>query len=155
MNLTLGQVQGALGLSRDTYRHWKTVLQPLALRKGHRACFSHGDLLALAIVKSLTDKIGVPVSNLDSVARTLFEQCGQQPWARFERLAAVVFPEDWNLSFAPEGQIPPMTRTAIIVPCGPIISLLRGALMLEQPEEAQAALRFPLSAVTEGRGRNS
>jgi DNA-binding transcriptional MerR regulator len=152
MKLTLGQVQDTLGLSRDTYRHWKTVLLPLAYRKGRVACFTHGDLLALAIIKSLTDKIGVPISNLDFVARALFDQCAQQPWARFERLTAVVFPENWNLTFAPEGQIPSIDQTAIIVPCGPIISSLRGALMLEQPEETQAALRFPLSAVASKRG---
>src|ERR1700733_12268193 len=106
MKLTLGQVQDTLGLSRDTYRHWTKVLLPLASRKGRKARFSHGDLLALAIIKSLTDQIGASIGNLNSLARELFEQCGQQPWTRFERLAAVITPADRGLSFSPEGQIP-------------------------------------------------
>jgi DNA-binding transcriptional MerR regulator len=152
MKLTLGQVRGTLGLSQDTYRHWKTVLLPLAARKGRGACFSHGDLLALAILKSLTDQVGVPVGGLDAIARSLFEQCGKQSWAKLERLTAVVCPEDGSLSFVFDGQIPQMTQAAIIIPCGPIISVLRAALMVEQPEETQSRLRFPLAAVTAERG---
>jgi DNA-binding transcriptional MerR regulator len=152
MKLTLGQVRDALGLSRDAYRHWQTVIVALSVRKGHRPCFTHGDLLALAIVKSLTDEIGVPVGKLESVARTLFEQCSQQPWTRFERQAALIYPENWTLAFVPDGQIPQVGKAAIVVPCGPIIAVLRAALTVEQPEDAQVALRFPLASVTAERG---
>lgn len=152
MKLTLGQVRGTLGLSQDTYRHWKTVLLPLATRKGRGACFSYGDLLALAILKSLTDQIGVPIGGLDTIARSLFEQCGQQSWAKLERQTAVVCPANASLSFVLDGQIPQRKQATIIVPCGPIISVLRAALMVEQPEEVQARLRFPPAAVTAQRG---
>jgi hypothetical protein len=151
MKLTLGQVRGTLELSPDTYRHWKTVLLPLATRQGRAACFSHGDLLALAIVKSLTDRIGVPVGNLDIIARKLFEQCNQQSWAKFERLTAFISSENWTLSFVSDGQYPQASGPAVIIPCGPIIASLRSALMIEQPEDTQANLRFPLSAVAERR----
>jgi len=147
MKLTLGQVQDTLGLSRDTYRHWRTVILPLSVRKGHRPCFTHGDLLALAIVKTLVDQFGVQVRNLDSLARALFDQCGQHPWTKFERQVAVIYPATWRLMFGAENQIPQLTGAAIIVPCGPIIASLRAALMLEQEEDPQAALRFPLAAV--------
>jgi DNA-binding transcriptional MerR regulator len=152
MKLTLGQVRGTLELSQDTYRHWKTVLLPLSARQGRGASFSHGDLLALAIIKSLTDKIGVPVGGLDQIARSLFEQCGQRSWAQLERLTAVVYPESGNLLFVSEVRIQQMKQTAILVPCEPIIASLRARLMIEQPEETQPSLRFPLTAVTNDRG---
>jgi hypothetical protein len=151
MKLTLGQVRGTLALSPDTYRHWKTVLPPLAARQGRAASFSHGDLLALAIVKSLTDRVGVPVGNLDVIARKLFDQCGKQSWAKFERLTAFISSDSWSLSFVSDGQYPLAIGPSLIIPCGPIIASLRSALMIEQPEDMQANLRFPLSAVADQR----
>jgi hypothetical protein len=152
MKLTLGQVQEALGLSRDAYRHWQTVLPPLAVRKGRKPCFSHGDLLATAIVKALADDVGVPVSKLESVASSLFEQCGQHPWTKFERQIAIVFPGTWNVSFVADSQNPLTGRAAIAIPCAPIIALLRAALMVEQVDEPQVPFKFPLAAVTTERG---
>lgn len=151
MKLTLGQVRGALQLSQDAYRHWKKVLLPLANRNGHKPSFSHGDLLALAIIKSLTDKIGVPVGDLDAVARSLFEQCAQEPWARFEKLVAIVQPQNGSLSFLPDTEVAPITLATIIIPCEPLVATLRMALMAEQAEEPQGALRFPLASVTTDR----
>jgi hypothetical protein len=81
------------------------------------------------------------------MARALFEQCGQQSWARFERLVALICPGDWSLSFVPDGQISQLTQATIVIPCAPIIASLRTALMVEYPDEPQAALRFPLAAV--------
>ena len=147
MKLTLGQVQEALGLSRDAYRHWQTVLPPLAIRKGRKPCFSHGDLLALAIVKVLVDDIGAPVSKLESVASALFGQCSQQPWAKFERQLALVIPGTWDLSFVADNQTLSPGRAVIAIPCAPVIASLRAALMVEQTDEPQAPLRFPLAAI--------
>jgi len=147
MKLTHGQVRGALNLSQDALRHWKTVIVPLSIRKGRRPCFSLGDLLALAIIKILTDQLGVPVGNLGVLATALFDQCSQHSWTRFERQAALIDPNTWNLSFVFDAQIPPLTGPAIIIPCAPIIGSLRAALLVEQSDDAQVSLRFPLAAV--------
>lgn len=155
MNLTPGQLREALQLSQDAYRHWKKVLFPLEMRNGRRARFTHADLLALAIIKSLTDKIGVPVGNLDPLAQALFEACRQQSWARLERFTVLIFPDGWDLQFAPESQQAPTGRVMISIPCGPIIADLRAALMIEQIEEVQTTFRFPLTAVTPERGGRS
>jgi hypothetical protein len=99
----------------------------------------------------LTDRIGVPVGQLDVIASRLFKQCGQQSWAKFERLTAFVSSENWELSFVSDGQYPQASWPAIIIPCGPIIASLRSALMIEQAEDTQANLRFPLAAVLDRR----
>ena len=151
MKLTLGQVRGALQLSQDAYRHWKTVLAPLAGRNGHKPSFSHGDLFALAIIKALTDDVGVPVGNLNSAALALFASCDNQPWAKFERLVALVQPKSGALSFVSDGQPLQEAQVMISIPCGPIISALRSALMMDQPQEPQGSFRFPLSAVADRR----
>jgi hypothetical protein len=111
--------------------------------------------LALAIIKTVTDEIGVSVGNLDPTARSLFELCEQQSWARLERASALIQPDDWSVSFVADGQPVPTKRAGIIVPCAPIIAALRTALTIEQPEDAQTSLRFPLASVTPNRGRQS
>jgi hypothetical protein len=159
VKLTLGQVRAALDLSQDAYRHWKSVLEPLSLRKGHKPCFSHGDLLALAVVKTLTDEVGIPVGCLAAVAGALFEQCSQHSWAKFERLAVFVQPASQAVSFNNLGVAPQTSMTTIIIPCGPIVTALRAALTVDQSEEPQQFLKFPLEAVTSqprsARGKNS
>jgi hypothetical protein len=151
MQLTLGQVRTALSLSQDTYRHWKSVLVPLSVRKGHKPCFSHGDLLALAIIKTLTDEVGIPVGNLEAVAKALFDQCSQESWARFERLVLFVQPTSHTVSFINLSALPQSPAAAIILPCAPIVAALRAALMVDQLEEPQQSFRFPLEAVSRHR----
>lgn len=155
MSLTTGQLREVLGLSQDAYRHWKVALPPLAERQGRRARYSHGDLLALAIIKSLTEKFSVPVGSLVPVSGDIFDACGRQSWARLERSTALIFPEKWELQIAPENQPLPIGRPMFSVPCGPIIADLRSALMIDLIDDPQSSLRFPLAAVVADRGRAS
>lgn len=152
MNLTLGQVREALQISQECLRHWKSVLSPLASQKGRQARLTLNDLLALAIIKSLTDDFGIPVGNLDQLSRTLFEQCEKQSWTKFERLAALIHPGDWSIAFFSASQIPGAERSAILIPCAPIVAALRATLMTEQSDDSQEAFRFPLASVNSKRG---
>jgi hypothetical protein len=75
MKYTPGQAQETLYLSPATFRHWKTALPPLRGRIGYSPCFTPGDLLAMAVVKMLTEDIGIRVGNLRGIADALFGQC--------------------------------------------------------------------------------
>src|SRR6266568_5159474 len=90
MKLTPGQVQTLLSLPPETFRHWKKVLPPLWQRNGYSPCFSLGDVLAMALIKAMTDDAAIPVKALRAVSGNLFEQCGRQAWAGFERSMLVV-----------------------------------------------------------------
>lgn len=147
MKLTPGQLRDVLDLSTETFRHWKKILPPLSGRNGYRPCFSLGDLLAVAIVKTLSEDLGVRVGMLASSAPSLFEICNRSSWAALERLVIVIQPGDRVMGAS---NLSGCTTEAasIVVPCRPIVEQLRHRLLLEQEETSQAQLRFPPSAIT-------
>jgi hypothetical protein len=150
MKLTPGQIQGILGLSRATYRHWKEALPPLEGRNGHSPCFSLGDLFAMALIKALTDDAGVRIGALHAVAFPLFEQSGRQSWAAFERSVLVLELISVRVDFFAEGQLPQPDRIGIIVPCGRIVADLRERLLEDAEEAEQGTLRFSPTIVRGG-----
>jgi hypothetical protein len=151
MNLTPGQVQGLLSLSRAAYRHWKEALPPLADRNGHTHCFSLGDLFAMALVKAMADDAGVQVGALRAVSTSLFQQCAHLSWAGLERSVLVVELARMRAEFAPEAQTPTLSGIGIIVPCAPIVADLRERLLMDKGESDQASLRFPPNLVSDRR----
>lgn len=156
MKLTPGQVRDALGLAPETFRHWKKALPPIAERNGHRPCFSHGDLFALALIKALIEDAAVRVSGLHAVAASLFDQCNAQAWTGFERSLLVLELARIKVSFLSEAQFPKLEAISLVVPCGPIIIDLRERLLMEKQEVDQGALRFaPTMVAPAARGRRA
>lgn len=153
MKYTLGQVKEILPISQDTYRHWKITLPPLGGRNGHTRCFSLGDLLALAIVRTLTEEVGIRVGNLQSVAVELFEHCDSSSWAALERSTFVIDQSRARVSPVPEAQALTLDGLAIVLPCRPIIAGLRKRLLLEREPTEQEPLRFPPTALPGGQRR--
>ena len=153
MKFTPGQVQEALGLSKATFRHWKEALPPLDGRNGYTPCFTPGDLLAMAVVKNLTEEVGIRVSSLRVIASDLFQHCSRNSWAGLERSTLIIEPLRARVSSAPEVQSAPLEGLAIVLPLRPIIAALRERLLLEQPEPQQELLRFPPTAL-EGAARS-
>src|ERR1700731_4584971 len=113
MNLTPGQVQGLLGLSRAAYRHWKEALPPLSDRNGHTACFSLGDLFAMALIRAMTENAGVQVGALRTVSVSLFEQCNRHPWAGLERSVLILELPRVRVEFVTESLTLPLDRIGI------------------------------------------
>ena len=146
MNFTPGQVQDMLGLSPATFRHWKKELPPLRGRNGYKPCFSPGDLLAIALIKVLTEEVGINVSRLSGLAIEIFKHLSQS-WAGLERSILVIEPTRHRVSTAPEMQALSIDALAITVPLRPIVASLRGRLLREQPDDQQEPLRFPPNAV--------
>jgi hypothetical protein len=153
MNFTPGQAQEILGLSRATFRHWKATLPPLAGRNGYGPCFTPGDLLALAVIRVLTDDIGIGVSALDPIATGLFEHCQRSPWANLERSVLVIEPARARVNSLLETQPIPPEAISIVLPWRPIIAALRKRLLMENLEAPQGTLRFPPAVVADERRR--
>lgn len=143
MKFTPGQVQETLQLSPATFRHWKTALPPLNGRSGYTPCFTLGDLLALAAVKSLTEDIGIKVGCLHKVAAELFAHCGHGSWAGLERSVLLIEPLSARITALQEGQAPQTGNLAILLPLRPLIRLLQDRLLLGHEEDQQEPLRFP------------
>lgn len=150
LNLTPGQLREILDLSEDAYRHWRRALSPLAGRNGYRPCFTHGDLVAMAVLKALIDEAGVRVGLLEPVSAELFRLCQQAPWAALERSALVIVPGEARISLVPASPQSAAAENAIAihVPCGPIVTRLRTRLLADQDSDSQHPLRFPPAAVS-------
>jgi hypothetical protein len=149
MNFTPGQVQGLLGLSRAAYRHWKEALPPLNDRNGHTACFSLGDLFAMALIRAIAENAGVQVGALRTISPSLFEQCNGQSWAGLERSVLILELVRVRVEFVPESQTPSLDRIGIVVPCRAIVTDLRERLLADALDPEQGNLRFTSTMVRE------
>jgi hypothetical protein len=147
MKFTPGQAQQMLQLSPATFRHWKIAFPPLGGRNGYTPCFSPGDLLAMALIKTLTETVGIRPGHLDRVSVVLFEHCNRQSWAALERTVLLIEPSIAGVSMVPEGQAQFPNGLVIALPCRPVVVSLREKLLVGHEEPQQEPLRFPLTAV--------
>lgn len=156
MKLSPGQVREILGLTQDTYRHWKAALSPLADRNGYRPCFTYGDLFAMALIKALTDDAGVRVGALHAVAASLFDHCGMHSWTELERSTLVLELARVQVTFVPEQHLPKLDGIGLVVPCRRIALDLRERLLMDKEPVDQGNLHFPPSVVSrQARGRRA
>lgn len=143
MQYTQSQVRETVGLSLDTYRHWKRVLPPLETKGGRAACFSIGDLMAVSIVHRLTETAGVRVGHLSDLAVAIFEICNTSPWAVLVGTTLSVDLEQRTCSI---GRTPQSHQDAnLVLSCrlDPILTQLRDALIRGQADQSQAELLLP------------
>lgn len=140
---TPGQLRSAISIAPETYRHWKKALGPLRRGRGHSPCFSSGDLVAVAVIRSLAVDMAVRVSALAPVAEPLFELCNQSPWPLLERTKLIVDIPGAQLQLRPELAETTSDRPTITIPLRSVVSGLREQLLAANNAEDQATLRFP------------
>src|SRR5689334_13405855 len=114
---TPGQLRGAAGVSSETYRHWKKALAPLRRYRGHSPCFTLGDLLAVAVVRALSD-LGIRVGALTEIAEQLFALCSAA-WPTLERGRLVVNLQGSKVEFLSELSEQIIDGLVVIVPLRP------------------------------------
>ena len=147
---TPGQLRGAISLSPETYRHWKKALGPLRRARGHSPCFKPGDLVAMAIVKTLTQDLGVRVKSLSPIASDLFELCNRSPWAALESTQVAIDLPGESLRLLGGLSETTSGKPIILVPIAPIITHLREQLLTTTDDAQQESLRFPPLSVAGG-----
>lgn len=148
MKFTPGQVQETLQLSPATFRQWKVALPPLKGRNGYTPCFTPGDLLAMAIVKTLTEDVGIRVGNLREIAGDIFAQCDQSSWAGLERSVLVIEPSYSRVNCMSEARLPTPHTAMILLPLRPTIKALEDRLLRDHKAPHQESLRFPPTALS-------
>ena len=145
---TPGQLRSAASITPETYRHWKKALAPLRRDRGHSPCFSSGDLVAVAIVRTLTVDIGIRVSVLAAIAETLFDLCNGASWRTLERGKLILDMPNAKLEFRPELADSPGDGLIVVIPLRPIVAQLRDQLLSVRQSASQPELRFPLTTVS-------
>jgi hypothetical protein len=145
---TPGQLRSAASITPETYRHWKKALTPLRRDRGHSPCFSSGDLVAVAIIRTLTVDLGMRVSVLASIAETLFDLCNGAPWLTLERGKLILDLPNAKLEFRPDLADTPEDGLMVIIPLRPIVAQLRDQLLSVRASDSQPELRFLLTTVS-------
>src|SRR5271166_3669045 len=141
---TLQQLRDIVGISVETFRHWQRVIPAFSARKGRRARFSTGDLLAAAIIRRLTDDCGIRIGRLKA-ANQIVSLCNEKSWA-LDRKTLVVNPAAGSCQVAGDRGAGG-DRFVVLCPLKPIMSELRGKLLNSETPRAQRALAFPLIEV--------
>lgn len=140
---TPGQLRSAASIAPETYRHWKKALAPLRRDCGHSPCFTSGDLVAVAVVRTLSFDLGIRVGALSGVAQALFDLCNASPWAVLERGKLVFDFPNGGVHFQPELANALGEGTLVVVPLRVIVEELRNQLLAVSEADAQHMLRFP------------
>lgn len=156
MQYTQAQVRETVGLSLETYRHWKRVLPPLGTKGGRAACFSIGDLMAASVVHRLTETAGVRVGHLSDVAAAIFEICNTSHWAALVGTTLSIDLEQRTCSV--ERTLKSHQDANLVLSCrlDPILAQLRNALLRGQMDQSQAELLLPpVRVVTAGRQKRA
>lgn len=152
---TPGQLRGAVSIAPETYRHWKKALGRLQRGRGHSPCFSSGDLVAVAVIKSLAVDMGVRIGALAPLGEPLFDLCNQSPWPVLERTKLIIDLPGAQLQLRPELAEIFSDRPSITVPLRPVVTQLREQLLAASNVDEQPSLRFspiPVGASTAARG---
>jgi len=145
---TPGQLRSAASITPETYRHWKKALTPLRRDRGHSPCFTSGDLVAVAVIRSLTVDLGIRVSVLASIAETLFDLCNGAPWPALERGKLILDLPNAKLEFRPELADNPVDCLIVLIPLRPIVTHLRDQLLSVRRSDSEPEFRFPLTTVS-------
>ncbi|WP_156427615.1 hypothetical protein [Thiohalocapsa sp. ML1] len=143
MLYTPGQLRRAVSITPETYRHWKKTLEPLRRASGHSPCFSAGDLVAVALIRSLTLDLGIRIGALTPIGEPLFELCNRATWPILERSKLIVDLPGARLELSPELTETLSDRPSITIPLRSIMAELREQLLAESDSREQTSLRFP------------
>lgn len=143
MQFTPGQLRDTIGLSVETFRHWKRVLPPFVDRKGYTPCFSIGDLLAAAILRRLTEDYGIRVGHLTKISKKIAALCNGTSWTQLENRVLLIDLIKPDCRVASDQFGFGTTDVVILCPLNPVMSELRDALLRAQPTTGQRQILFP------------
>jgi hypothetical protein len=162
MNFTQAQARQAVGLSVETFRHWRKVMRYLHARQGREPQLSFGDLVALSTLRSLVDDLGLNIGQFALSGDSFFEACNHLTWIEATGAYALIVPNEQTLSsgrrrdlalvsVSIERDIPnaAVTRASIVIPLDPVARTLRASLLSAAKDgvEKQPWLPLPLRSV--------
>jgi hypothetical protein len=147
LQYTVRQMHEIVGLSKETYRHWKRVLLPLAEVGGRASCFTLGDLIAASVVHRLTKVAGIRVGHLGDVATAIFKICNTTPWAALEGSTLTIDLDRGECQIEQNPDAATLSDLVLVCRLGPVLEKLRAALLRTQGDRPQSELLFPPTAL--------
>lgn len=141
MSFKSTQVLNIIGISEHTLRVWKKHLSPISEKDGRTAFYSMAELLAIGIVAQAVRGLGIPISQLSSVAGPLFDEVERYRENSGSGSSLLITPNGVEIlcvSGIPDHPVFALIRIQVI--CRAIEAKIRG----EQPS-APEQLNLPIS----------
>ena len=138
------QARSFASITPEEWRHWRKVVPRLAAKKGKKARFTAGEIVALTAMASVIQGFDVNVGGLGTGWDELFCLCAQRPPVSLRSASIVVTASAIHLS---DVGSPVRDEAAIVVPCEPIVNRLWAAAVSAEVEQVQAPLPFAPQAV--------
>jgi len=142
MKFTPGQLRSVTSISQETYRHWKKSFPDLEKNSGKKACFSAGDLLAVLIIRQLTQGFKIQVSALSGLSQRLFSLVNSTPWFNLERSVLLVNLPDNTLEMVSATAPFTPSQSILVLPLAESTIAVRNSLLMDGQGETQGALKF-------------
>ncbi len=136
------QVKTLSGLTDESFRHWRRVLPSIQGRKGKKANFSHGDVLALSIIKLIVMELGINVGKLTKISTEIFTICNDRSWLELNRGIFVIEPHLNKVEYIVESEFQSASDFFIQIRCQPIIAKLQTHIFTNTKENKQKELEF-------------
>lgn len=140
LQFTPGQLRSTVGLSKETFRHWKRVIPAFSNRRGHSPTFTPGDVLASAILRGLTNSCGIRIGRLSEAVAKIFDACNRLSWVALSDHVLVVNLPSGSCNIVPKATAMPTDRTAIIYPLASVIEDVKAELLYTGQWSAQPHL---------------
>ena len=118
------QARAIVGISAETLRHWKKVIPDFSVKSGHSAKFELGDMLALKIIKNLTDSCAIKVGSLSTISKDVIYLCNNTDWFELERLNLLVDLDEDCCETAPVFEQKTFSNISIVIPLAKFINEL-------------------------------
>ena len=141
---TPGQLRDAASVPPETYRHWKKVLSPLRRNTRQSPCFTAGDLLAAALVRTMTG-FSIRAGSISAIAEELFRLCNATSWPILERSRLIIDLVNQRLELQLESENIALDSPALVCPLRPLVGHLRSALLTDRGPHQQRLNLPPVS----------
>ncbi|MCH6256493.1 hypothetical protein MLD52_08035 [Puniceicoccaceae bacterium K14] len=132
MKFTQGQLRQTVGISKETFRHWRTVIPALSREQGHSPCYLPKDILATSIIRKICIETGVPIRSLKGVSESIFILCDVESWVELEGQCLLIDVINDDCSLQREIDLSTSKDVQILCPLTPIISYLQESLSHSQ-----------------------
>ena len=143
MQFTPGQLRETVGISVETFRHWKRVLPPFAGRKRYVPSFTIGDLLAGRILRILTEGCGIRVGHLTELSKEIARLSNMAPWTSLEKEVLVLDLVESTCRMSKDSNPGESANIVVLCVMKSIMHELRVALLRVRPSADQQSLFLP------------
>lgn len=143
VQFTPGQLREAVGISVETFRHWKRVLPTFAKRKPYLPSFTMGDLVAGGILRHLTEQCGIRIGHLTKISSDIVRVCNVAPWASLEHQILLIDFSEQVCRLVSRREEIGSSAFVLRCPLQPVLREVREGLLRSIPSANQHSLHFP------------